>query len=116
MIDRLEATVKRYEEITSELSKPEIVQDIKKMTELSKEQTRLTDTVELYTKYKQILSGIEEARELKAISDDLIKYCDECNIPKGIMPENHPEMITPLKSTGYYQKNEEEKTEEMKNN
>ena len=34
------------------------------MTELSKEQTRLTDTVELYTKYKQILSGIEEAREL----------------------------------------------------
>lgn len=59
---------------------------------------------------------IEEARELKAISDNLIKYCDECNIPKGIMPENHPEMITPLKSTGYYQKNEEEKTEEKKNN
>ena len=64
MIDRLEATVKRYEEITSELSKPEIVQDIKKMTELSREQTRLTETVELYKKYKQVLSGIEEAREL----------------------------------------------------
>ena len=64
MIDRLEATVKRYEEITNELSKPEIVQDIKKMTELSKEQTRLTETVELYTKYKQVLSGIEEAKEL----------------------------------------------------
>jgi len=55
---------------------------------------------------------IEEARELKVISDNLIKYCDECNVPKGIMPENHPEMITPLKSTGYYQKNEEEKTED----
>lgn len=64
MIDRLDATVKRYEEITNELSKPEIVQDIKKMTELSKEQTRLTETVELYTKYKQVLSGIEEAKEL----------------------------------------------------
>ena len=64
MIDRLEATVKRYEEITSELSKPEIVQDIKKMTELSREQTRLTDTVELYNKYKNVLNGIEEAREL----------------------------------------------------
>lgn len=59
---------------------------------------------------------IEEARELKAISDDLIKYCDECNIPKGIMPENHPEMITPLKGTGYYQKNEDEKTEKKKEN
>lgn len=64
MIDRLEATVKRYEEITNELSRPEIVQDIKKMTELSKEQTRLTETVELYTKYKQVLNGIEEAKEL----------------------------------------------------
>ena len=64
MIDRLEATVRRYEEITNELSKPEIIQDIKKMTELSKEQTRLTETVDLYTKYKQVLNGIEEAKEL----------------------------------------------------
>ena len=64
MIDRLEATVKRYDEITSELSKPEIIQDIKKMTELSREQTRLTETVELYKRYKQVLSGIEEAKEL----------------------------------------------------
>ena len=64
MIDRLEATVKRYDEITNELSKPEIIQDIKKMTELSREQTRLTETVELYKRYKQVLSGIEEAKEL----------------------------------------------------
>ena len=68
MIDRLEATVKRYEEITMELSSPEIVQDIKKMTELSKEQTRLSETVELYNKYKQVLNGIEEAKEL--LKDD----------------------------------------------
>lgn len=64
MIDRLEATVKRYNEITSELSNPEIVSDIKKMTELSKEQTRLTETVELYTKYKDVLNNIEEDKEL----------------------------------------------------
>lgn len=64
MIDRLEATVKRYNEITEELSNPEIVSDIKKMTELSKEQTRLTETVELYTKYKEVLNNIEEDKEL----------------------------------------------------
>lgn len=64
MIDRLEATVKRYNEITDELSSPEIVSDIKKMTELSKEQTRLTETVELYTKYKEVLNNIEEDKEL----------------------------------------------------
>lgn len=64
MIDRLEATVKRYEDINELLSNPEIIQDIKKMTELSKEQTRLSETVELYRKYKQVLVGIEEAKEL----------------------------------------------------
>jgi len=59
---------------------------------------------------------MEEARELKVVSDELIKYCDDSNIPKGIEPEKHPEMITPLKTTGYYQKNEEEKTEKKKEN
>ena len=64
MIDRLEVIVKRYQEITDELSSPDIVQDIKKMTELSKEQTRLSETVELYNKYKQVLKNIEEDKEL----------------------------------------------------
>ncbi len=64
MIDRLEAIVKKYDEITVELSKPEIVQDIKKMTELSKEQTRLSETVEVYNHYKEVLKNIEEDKEL----------------------------------------------------
>ena len=64
MIDRLEATLNRYNEIGVELSKPEIVNDIKKMTELSREQTRLEETVNLYLEYKKVLSGIEEDREL----------------------------------------------------
>ncbi len=64
MIDRLEATLKRYNEIIEELSTPEVIQDIKKMTELSKEQTRLTETVDLYKKYKKILENIEEDKEL----------------------------------------------------
>ena len=52
MINRLEAIQKRYDEISNELLKPEIVSDIKKMTELSKEQRRLNQIVELYQKYK----------------------------------------------------------------
>lgn len=59
---------------------------------------------------------IEEARVLNEISDAMLKYCDDSNIPQGIMPEKHPEMITPLKTTGYYQKSEEEKHEEKKEN
>lgn len=64
MIDRLEAIVSRYNEISSELSSPEIVNDIKKMTELSKEQTRLGETVEVYNRYKIVLTNIEEDKEL----------------------------------------------------
>ena len=61
MIDRLEATVKRYEDINDLLSKPEIIQDIKKMTELSKEQTRLSETVELYRKYKHSIISFKDS-------------------------------------------------------
>jgi len=64
MIDRLEAIVSRYNEINEQLSSPEIISDIKKMTELSKEQTRLGETVEVYTRYKTVLVGIEEDKEL----------------------------------------------------
>ncbi len=69
MIERLEATLKRYNEIISELSTPEVIQDIKKMTELSREQTRLTETVELYKRYKKIVENIEEDKELLKDSD-----------------------------------------------
>ena len=64
MIERLEAIVARYNEINEELSSPSIVNDIKKMTELSKEQTRLSETVEVYNRYKEVTTGIEEAKEL----------------------------------------------------
>ena len=64
MINRLDAIEKRYNEISNELSNPEVVSDIKKMTELSKEQRRLTPTVEIYKKYKEVLSDIETAKEM----------------------------------------------------
>ncbi len=64
MIDRLEATLKRYNDITQELSDPSIISDIKKMTELSKEQTRLEEIVNVYKRYKDVLKGIEEDKEL----------------------------------------------------
>ena len=64
MINRLEAILKRYNEIKEELSSPEIVSDIRKMTELSKEQTRLEKTVNIYEEYKQVLEDIEAAKEM----------------------------------------------------
>ena len=69
MIDRLEVTMKRYNEITNQLSDPSIVSDIKKMTELSKEQNRLEEIVEVYKKYKDILGSIEDDKELLSDSE-----------------------------------------------
>ena len=64
MIERLDAIVNRYNEINDELSSPDIVNDIKRMTELSKEQTRLGETVDVYSRYKSVLINIEEDKDL----------------------------------------------------
>lgn len=76
MIDRLNVIEKRFYEIEEELSKPEIVSDIKKMTELSKERTSLEKTVEVYKKYKQVLEDIKEAHNM--LSDkDMVEFAKE---------------------------------------
>ncbi len=64
MINRLETIQKKYDEISNELSNPSVISDIKKMTELSKEQRRLTPIIEVYNRYKQVLSDIETAKEM----------------------------------------------------
>ena len=64
MIDRLNVINNKYDEITRELSNPEVISDIKRMTELSKEQTRLGSIVEVYNKYKRIDEDIESAKEM----------------------------------------------------
>ena len=71
MINRLEAIQNRYNEISNELLKTEVMSNIKKMTELSKEQRRLSETVELYEKYKSILTDIETAKEMSKDSEML---------------------------------------------
>lgn len=64
MIERLEAISNKYNEIINELSKPEVLSDIKKMTELSKEQTRLGNIVQVYDGYKKIINDITSAKEM----------------------------------------------------
>ena len=64
MIDRLEATLDRYNYLTEELSKPDVINDIKKMTTLSKEQSSLTEIIEKYKEYKKVLNDISDAKEM----------------------------------------------------
>lgn len=64
MIERLETTLARYNEIVDDLSKPEVLSDTKKMTSLSKEQASLEEVVEKYKEYKKVDSDLTEAEEL----------------------------------------------------
>ncbi len=69
MIDRLETIKKRYEEINEILMDPNITSDIKKMTEITKEQANLEVVYQLYLEYIKIEEGIKEAKELLKESD-----------------------------------------------
>ena len=62
--ERLEPFIKRYEEINSLLSSPEILDDIQKITTLSKEQSEITPIVEKAKEYIQVLEDLEENRSL----------------------------------------------------
>ncbi len=64
MIERLENIEKRYNEIMEEITKPEVLSDIKRATELSKEQASLRENYEAYQEYKKVLENISAAKEL----------------------------------------------------
>ena len=64
MIERLEATLNRYNELTSMLSSPEILGNVDKMTSLSKEQASIAEVVDKYKEYKKVDRDLEEAKEL----------------------------------------------------
>lgn len=64
MIERLENIEKRYNEIMNELTDSNVLSDIKKTMELSKEQSSLRENYEAYQEYKKVLSNINDAKEL----------------------------------------------------
>lgn len=69
MLDRLNMIEARYNEINDLLIKPEIVSDIKQLTELSKEQKSLEKIVELFHEQKKLEASLDDLKEMKK-SDD----------------------------------------------
>ena len=64
MLERLNEIEKKYDELGNELTKPETLQNVDLLTKLSKEQSKLEETVTTYRKYKNVLNNIEEDQEL----------------------------------------------------
>lgn len=67
MFNRLDAIEAKYNELTKDLSNPEILNDFNKVKELSKEQSDLEETVNVYKRYKTVQNNLEEA---KLMQDD----------------------------------------------
>ena len=55
MLEHLEAIEEKYNNLSEELTKPEVLGDIKKTTEISKEMRDMEDIVNCYRKYKKVL-------------------------------------------------------------
>ena len=89
MFERLEAILERYEKINEMMADPAIVTDIKKLTELSKEQRGLEETVNVYTEYKEIAASIEDLKEMAKYSDPEISEMAEMDLEelKPRLPE-----------------------------
>ena len=68
MFDRLEDTLRRYEDVTAELGNPDIVNDQEKFRKYMKEQSNLAPIVEAYTEYKASKQNIEDS--LQMISEE----------------------------------------------
>ena len=64
MIERLENIEKRYLELNEELINPEIISNVKKTLELTKEQAALRDAYEAYQSYKSLIHEIAETKEM----------------------------------------------------
>ena len=61
MFDRLEDLVRRYEEITNELTEPSVVNDQNRFRKLMKEQAELQPLVDAYTEYKKCRETAEDS-------------------------------------------------------
>ncbi len=70
MVDRLEMMEKRYEELNQLLQDPEVVMNIKLVTEYAKEQKNLEKTVVLYRELKKLEASLPDLREMKKSDDE----------------------------------------------
>lgn len=76
MIERLQAIYKRYNELTDMLMSPEVISDIKKTLEITKEQASLKDSYEAYSEYKQVCEDLDAAKEM-ASDPDMAEFARE---------------------------------------
>ena len=71
MIERLEATLTKYNQLQTELMSEDVLKNINKTREISKEIADLEEVVNEYKSYKKVLESIEDTKEM--LSDEELK-------------------------------------------
>lgn len=94
MLDRLLSMENRYEELGHMLMDPDIGSDIKKMTEVTKEQASLQTAFDLFQDYKTVQQGIDDAKELMKENDPEIKEMAKMELDE--LETQLPEIIKKL--------------------
>ena len=64
LLEKLSAIKDRWDAIATELTHPEIISDQKRYIRLNKEYSELTEIVEVYKKYKNLISNIEANKDI----------------------------------------------------
>jgi peptide chain release factor 1 len=64
LLDKLEIIYKRWEEISEQIGQPDVVADMKRFVKLNKDYKDLQPVIDAYKQYKNILSNIENAKEV----------------------------------------------------
>ena len=94
MLDRLVSMENRYEELGHMLMDPDIGTDIKKMTDVTKEQASLQAAYDLFQEYKEVNDGIDGAKELMKENDPEIKEMVKMELDE--LEERMPDIIKKL--------------------
>jgi len=84
----------RYEELGHMLMDPDIGTDIKKMTDVTKEQASLQAAYDLFQEYKEVKDGIDGAKELMKENDPEIKEMAKMELDE--LEERMPDIIKKL--------------------
>jgi peptide chain release factor 1 len=83
MFEKLEATERKYEDISEKLTNPDIISDTKQYAAMMKEYKSLTPLVEKFREYKKALASISESEEMMKDTDAEIRELAEIDYLSG---------------------------------
>lgn len=92
LADKLNPFINRYNELGNLLSSPDITSDIKRMTDLSREQSSLSTIVEKATEYHALLAAIADSKSMLGDSEMFEMAKEELKSLEPRIPELEEEI------------------------